>query len=38
MTTAALITMIVTMSIVASVNAYFFIKILRTPPKSENDD
>jgi hypothetical protein len=37
MTTAAIITMVLTMVIVSSFVAYFFTKMLRTPPKSEPD-
>ena len=35
MTFGAIITMVLTMGIVTSFTAYFFIKILRTPTKSE---
>lgn len=44
MTTGAVIMMIVTMGTVMSFTAYFFTRILKTPPKpepdsfSENDD
>lgn len=44
MNTSALILMVITMTLVASATAYFFIRVLRTPPKpepdsySENDD
>ncbi len=37
MTRAALITMALTLSIVSSFFGYFFIKMLRTPPKSQLD-
>lgn len=37
MTRAAIITMALTLSIVASFFGYFFIKMLRTPPKSQRD-
>lgn len=35
MTTAALITMITTMTIVISITVSFFIKVLRTPPRKD---
>jgi hypothetical protein len=35
MTRAAIITMVLTIGIVASFFAYFFIKMLRTPSRSE---
>jgi hypothetical protein len=38
MNTSALVTMIVTMGIVLSFTAYFFIKILRTPPKKDEEE
>lgn len=44
MNTSALITMLSAQIIVISVTAYFFIRVLKTPPKqepdsySENDD
>ena len=37
MTRAAIITMALTLSIVASFFGYFFIKMLRTPPRSQQD-
>lgn len=37
MTRAAIVTMVLTIGIVASFFAYFFIKILRTPPRSESE-
>lgn len=44
MNTSALILMVATMSVVASITAYFFVRVLTTPPRpepdsySENDD
>jgi len=44
MNTSALILMVATMSVVASVTAYLFVRVLTTPPRpepdsfSENDD
>lgn len=35
MTTAALITMITTMTIVTSITVFFFVKVLRTPPRKD---
>lgn len=37
MNTIALIMMIATTSVVSVITIYFFIKILRTPPKDEPD-
>lgn len=37
MTTLAWIMMITTMGIITSFTVYFFVKVLRTPPKSESD-
>ncbi|MBW7866874.1 MAG: hypothetical protein H3C31_00955 [Brumimicrobium sp.] len=37
MNTSALIMMITTEVIVTTVTIYFFIRVLRTPPKSEPD-
>jgi hypothetical protein len=37
MNTSALILMITTMILVTGVTAYFFIKVLTTPPKPEPD-
>lgn len=37
MSTSALITMILVQVTVTLVTAYFFIKVLRTPPKPEPD-
>lgn len=37
MTRSAIITMVLTLSIVSSFFGYFFIKMLKTPPKSERD-
>ncbi len=37
MTRAAIITMVLTLCTVGSFFGYFFIKMLRTPPKSERD-
>lgn len=37
MTRSALITMALTLLIVGSFFSYFFIKMLKTPPKSERD-
>lgn len=36
MTTGAIMMMIVTMAIVTAFALYFFIKVLRTPPKSDS--
>jgi len=36
MTTEAIILMIVTTTIVTAFAVYFFIKVLRTPPKSDS--
>jgi hypothetical protein len=38
MTTAALITIIITHTIVISTCTYFFIKVLRTPLKPEDEE
>ncbi|MCW5909363.1 MAG: hypothetical protein KIS94_15970 [Chitinophagales bacterium] len=37
MNTTALIIMVSTMLLVASINAYFFVKVWRTPPRPEPD-
>lgn len=37
MNTTALVIMIGTMLLVAIMNGYFFIKVLKTPPKAEPD-
>jgi len=37
MNTSALITMLVTESIIASVTFYFFWRVLKTPPRPEED-
>lgn len=37
MNTSALITLILAQGTVISLTAYFFIKVLRTPPKAEPD-
>lgn len=37
MSTAAIITIILTMGTITGVTAYFFYKVLRTPPKAEPD-
>jgi hypothetical protein len=37
MNTSALILMVSTMSIVTTITAYFFIRVLRTPPRPEPD-
>lgn len=37
MTTSALITMVLVQVSVTVITAYFFIKVLRTPPKPEPD-
>lgn len=37
MTRAAIVTMVLTLVIVSSFFGYFFIKVLRTPTKSERD-
>lgn len=37
MTRSAIITMVLTLCIVGSFFGYFFIKMLRTPPKSERE-
>jgi len=36
MNAGALLTMILTMGIVSAVCGYFFVKILRTPPRSDD--
>jgi len=36
MSTIAVLTMTVTMLIVTAIAAYFFVKVLRTPPKSDS--
>lgn len=38
MTTAAWVTMIVTIGIVTTLTAYFFWKVLTTPPKDRKQD
>jgi hypothetical protein len=37
MTTTAVIMMVVTMGIVTAFTVYFFVKVLRTPTKSEEE-
>lgn len=37
MSTAAIVMMVLTMSIVTYFTVYFFIKVLRTPPRTEGD-
>lgn len=37
MTTAALLTMIITQSLVTGFTIYFFVKVLRVPPKAQPD-
>ncbi len=37
MNTIALILMVSTMSLVTAITAYFFIRVLRTPPRPEPD-
>jgi len=37
MTTTAIVMMIITMGIVTSFTVYFFVKVLRTPTKSEDE-
>ena len=37
MNTSALVLMVVTMTIVTAITAYFFRKVLKTPPKPEPD-
>lgn len=37
MNTSALITLLITQTIVTSCMVYFFVKVLRTPPKPEPD-
>lgn len=38
MSRAAIITMVLTLTIVGSFFGYFFIKMLRTPPRPEADE
>ena len=37
MNTSALVLMLLTMIVVTSVTVYFFVKVLRTPPRTEPD-
>lgn len=36
MNAGAILTMVLTMTVVSTICGYFFIKILRTPPKSDS--
>jgi len=36
MSTIAILTMAITMSVVITIAVYFFVKVLRTPPKSDS--
>lgn len=38
MTTTAIIMMVLTQSIVTAFCGYFFVKVLRTPPRSEREE